>query len=136
MGRWGVMSAGGAGLQMECRRKPLSHQPGCWQPQLGKCKYFWQESVFELLLLWCKIFLLNGNNRWRHGHERQGDPELSYCLTFGHLSSVLQAPATCKLCLMCQKLVQPSELHPMACSHVLHKEVGDTLLPHFQLFIY
>nr|XP_042707934.1 RING finger protein 214 [Chrysemys picta bellii] len=32
------------------------------------------------------------------------------------------APATCKLCLMCQKLVQPSELHPMACSHVLHKE--------------
>ncbi|XP_067422234.1 RING finger protein 214 isoform X2 [Emydura macquarii macquarii] len=33
-----------------------------------------------------------------------------------------QAPATCKLCLMCQKLVQPSELHPMACSHVLHKE--------------
>uniref|UniRef100_A0A8C5K2G9 Ring finger protein 214 n=1 Tax=Jaculus jaculus TaxID=51337 RepID=A0A8C5K2G9_JACJA len=31
-------------------------------------------------------------------------------------------PATCKLCLMCQKLVQPSELHPMACSHVLHKE--------------
>ncbi|XP_050777846.1 RING finger protein 214 isoform X1 [Gopherus flavomarginatus] len=34
------------------------------------------------------------------------------------------APATCKLCLMCQKLVQPSELHPMACSHVLHKEVS------------
>uniref|UniRef100_A0A8C5K012 Ring finger protein 214 n=1 Tax=Jaculus jaculus TaxID=51337 RepID=A0A8C5K012_JACJA len=33
-----------------------------------------------------------------------------------------QGPATCKLCLMCQKLVQPSELHPMACSHVLHKE--------------
>ncbi|KAK2082297.1 hypothetical protein P7K49_039522 [Saguinus oedipus] len=33
-----------------------------------------------------------------------------------------QAPATCKLCLMCQKLVQPSELHPMACTHVLHKE--------------
>ncbi|KYO28704.1 RING finger protein 214 [Alligator mississippiensis] len=32
------------------------------------------------------------------------------------------APAVCKLCLMCQKLVQPSELHPMACSHVLHKE--------------
>ncbi|XP_074832874.1 RING finger protein 214 isoform X2 [Carettochelys insculpta] len=34
----------------------------------------------------------------------------------------VQAPPTCKLCLMCQKLVQPSELHPMACSHVLHKE--------------
>uniref|UniRef100_A0A8C9M1I5 Ring finger protein 214 n=1 Tax=Panthera tigris altaica TaxID=74533 RepID=A0A8C9M1I5_PANTA len=33
-----------------------------------------------------------------------------------------QAPAACKLCLMCQKLVQPNELHPMACSHVLHKE--------------
>ncbi|XP_042330373.1 RING finger protein 214 [Sceloporus undulatus] len=33
-----------------------------------------------------------------------------------------QTPAACKLCLMCQKLVQPSELHPMACSHVLHKE--------------
>ncbi|XP_073095835.1 RING finger protein 214 isoform X2 [Manis javanica] len=32
------------------------------------------------------------------------------------------APAACKLCLMCQKLVQPSELHPMACTHVLHKE--------------
>ncbi|XP_066228771.1 RING finger protein 214 isoform X3 [Saccopteryx leptura] len=32
------------------------------------------------------------------------------------------APATCKLCLMCQKLVQPGELHPMACTHVLHKE--------------
>lgn len=32
------------------------------------------------------------------------------------------APAPCKLCLMCQKLVQPSELHPMACTHVLHKE--------------
>ncbi|XP_043435363.1 RING finger protein 214 isoform X2 [Prionailurus bengalensis] len=32
------------------------------------------------------------------------------------------APAACKLCLMCQKLVQPNELHPMACSHVLHKE--------------
>ncbi|KAH0623382.1 hypothetical protein JD844_031655 [Phrynosoma platyrhinos] len=35
-----------------------------------------------------------------------------------------QTPAACKLCLMCQKLVQPSELHPMACSHVLHKEVS------------
>ncbi|XP_062995429.1 RING finger protein 214 [Elgaria multicarinata webbii] len=34
-----------------------------------------------------------------------------------------QAPAAaCKLCLMCQKLVQPTELHPMACTHVLHKE--------------
>ncbi|XP_010220685.1 PREDICTED: RING finger protein 214 [Tinamus guttatus] len=33
-----------------------------------------------------------------------------------------QAPAACKLCLMCQKLVQPGDLHPMACSHVLHKE--------------
>ncbi|KAM7086714.1 RING finger protein 214 isoform 2-T2 [Molossus nigricans] len=32
------------------------------------------------------------------------------------------AAAACKLCLMCQKLVQPSELHPMACAHVLHKE--------------
>ncbi|XP_067326940.1 RING finger protein 214 [Anolis sagrei] len=32
------------------------------------------------------------------------------------------AAAACKLCLMCQKLVQPSELHPMACSHALHKE--------------
>ncbi|XP_074972398.1 RING finger protein 214 isoform X3 [Phalacrocorax aristotelis] len=31
-------------------------------------------------------------------------------------------PAACKLCLMCQKLVQPGDLHPMACSHVLHKE--------------
>ncbi|KAB1254996.1 RING finger protein 214 [Camelus dromedarius] len=38
------------------------------------------------------------------------------------LFSLLGAPATCKLCLMCQKLVQPSELHPMACTHVLHKE--------------
>lgn len=35
-----------------------------------------------------------------------------------------QAPGACKLCLMCQKLVQPSDLHPMACSHVLHKEVS------------
>lgn len=34
-----------------------------------------------------------------------------------------QAPLTCKLCLMCQKLVPLSDLHPMACSHVLHKEV-------------
>lgn len=33
-------------------------------------------------------------------------------------------PVACKLCLMCQKLVQPSDLHPMACSHVLHKEVS------------
>nr|XP_056716811.1 RING finger protein 214 [Euleptes europaea] len=33
-----------------------------------------------------------------------------------------QAPVACKLCLMCQKLVQPADLHPMACSHVLHKE--------------
>ncbi|XP_043851463.1 RING finger protein 214 isoform X2 [Dromiciops gliroides] len=32
------------------------------------------------------------------------------------------APSACKLCLMCQKIVQPSELHPMACAHVLHKE--------------
>ncbi|XP_059685678.1 RING finger protein 214 [Gavia stellata] len=31
-------------------------------------------------------------------------------------------PSACKLCLMCQKLVQPGDLHPMACSHVLHKE--------------
>lgn len=35
-----------------------------------------------------------------------------------------QTPAACKLCLMCQKLVQPGDLHPMACSHVLHKEVS------------
>uniref|UniRef100_A0A670K853 Ring finger protein 214 n=1 Tax=Podarcis muralis TaxID=64176 RepID=A0A670K853_PODMU len=40
-----------------------------------------------------------------------------------------QVPAACKLCLMCQKLVQPSELHPMACSHVLHKEVGAQKCP-------
>ncbi|XP_070621843.1 RING finger protein 214 isoform X2 [Erythrolamprus reginae] len=34
-----------------------------------------------------------------------------------------QTPAlTCKLCLMCQKLVPPGDLHPMACAHVLHKE--------------
>ncbi|XP_038610670.1 RING finger protein 214 isoform X3 [Tachyglossus aculeatus] len=32
------------------------------------------------------------------------------------------APPACKLCLMCQKLVQPSEVHPMTCAHVLHKE--------------
>ncbi|XP_074704662.1 RING finger protein 214 isoform X2 [Strix aluco] len=32
------------------------------------------------------------------------------------------SPAACKLCLMCQKLVQPGDLHPMACSHALHKE--------------
>ncbi|XP_049634121.1 RING finger protein 214 isoform X2 [Suncus etruscus] len=38
------------------------------------------------------------------------------------IAASTQAPATCKLCLMCQKLVQPSELHPMACTHVLHKE--------------
>uniref|UniRef100_A0A8C9DDH9 Ring finger protein 214 n=1 Tax=Prolemur simus TaxID=1328070 RepID=A0A8C9DDH9_PROSS len=38
------------------------------------------------------------------------------------MAASTQAPATCKLCLMCQKLVQPSELHPMACTHVLHKE--------------
>ncbi|XP_050571042.1 RING finger protein 214 isoform X2 [Cygnus atratus] len=37
-------------------------------------------------------------------------------------------PAACKLCLMCQKLVQPGDLHPMACSHVLHKE--DLSHPH------
>uniref|UniRef100_A0A8D0GH28 Ring finger protein 214 n=1 Tax=Sphenodon punctatus TaxID=8508 RepID=A0A8D0GH28_SPHPU len=42
--------------------------------------------------------------------------QVSYSGTPSH------APATCKLCLMCQKLVQPSELHPVACSHVLHKE--------------
>ncbi|XP_003512019.1 RING finger protein 214 isoform X2 [Cricetulus griseus] len=38
------------------------------------------------------------------------------------VASSTQAPPTCKLCLMCQKLVQPSELHPMACTHALHKE--------------
>ena len=36
---------------------------------------------------------------------------------------------------MCQKLVQPSELHPMACTHVLHKEVGAAALPLFLLFL-
>lgn len=37
---------------------------------------------------------------------------------------------------MCQKLVQPGDLHPMACSHVLHKEVS--VLPccvHVVLFL-
>ncbi|KAM6334691.1 RING finger protein 214 isoform 2-T2 [Alca torda] len=38
-------------------------------------------------------------------------------------------PAACKLCLMCQKLVQPGDLHPMACSHVLHKEEQAALMP-------
>ena len=37
---------------------------------------------------------------------------------------------------MCQKLVQPSELHPMACTHVLHKEVGAAALPLFLLFLF
>ncbi|KAM9369963.1 RING finger protein 214 [Phaethornis superciliosus] len=37
-------------------------------------------------------------------------------------STASHSPAACKLCLMCQQLVQPSDLHPMACSHVLHKE--------------
>ena len=37
---------------------------------------------------------------------------------------------------MCQKLVQPSELHPMACTHVLHKEVGAAALPLFPLFLF
>lgn len=77
----------------------------------------------------CEVFLLHG---WNYGHRRQGDPEVSY--SFDHPFSVLQAPAACKLCLMCQKLVQPSELHPMACSHVLHKEVGAPHLLHFLLF--
>ncbi|XP_077696073.1 RING finger protein 214 isoform X1 [Eretmochelys imbricata] len=45
------------------------------------------------------------------------------------------APATCKLCLMCQKLVQPSELHPMACSHVLHKEIMLYSLAVFVAFV-
>ncbi|XP_061869899.1 RING finger protein 214 [Colius striatus] len=42
--------------------------------------------------------------------------QVAYPATAAH------SPAACKLCLMCQKLVQPSDLHPMACSHVLHKE--------------
>ncbi|NXX75006.1 RN214 protein, partial [Urocolius indicus] len=37
-------------------------------------------------------------------------------------ATAAHSPAACKLCLMCQKLVQPGDLHPMACSHVLHKE--------------
>lgn len=51
----------------------------------------------------------------------------SCCLT--------QTPAACKLCLMCQKLVQPSDLHPMACSHVLHKEVSPSLLRTSSVFL-
>ena len=85
---------------------------------------YWNFSFF-----WCKIFLLHGKSRWNHGHIRQGGPEVPY--SFDCPSSAVQAPATCKLCLMCQKLVQPSELHPMACTHVLHKEVGAACLPLF-----
>lgn len=129
------MSVGGAGVQMEGRRKPLSHQP-VGSPNWEDVSTFDKNLYLNFYLFWCKIFLLNGNTRWSHGHEREGDPEVSYCLTLCPSSSVLQAPAACKLCLMCQKLVQPSELHPMACTHVLHKEVGATFLPHFQLFIY
>ncbi|XP_030076728.1 RING finger protein 214 [Microcaecilia unicolor] len=33
-----------------------------------------------------------------------------------------QSPVGCKLCLMCQKIVQPSDLHLTPCTHVLHKE--------------
>ncbi|XP_029429184.1 RING finger protein 214 isoform X2 [Rhinatrema bivittatum] len=33
-----------------------------------------------------------------------------------------QSSVACKLCLMCQKIVQPSELHLTPCTHVLHKE--------------
>ncbi|XP_031455758.1 RING finger protein 214 isoform X1 [Phasianus colchicus] len=44
-------------------------------------------------------------------------------------------PAACKLCLMCQKLVQPGDLHPMACSHVLHKEVSPSLLRTSSVFL-
>ncbi|XP_021231703.1 RING finger protein 214 isoform X3 [Numida meleagris] len=47
-----------------------------------------------------------------------------------------QTPAACKLCLMCQKLVQPSDLHPMACSHVLHKEVSPSLLRTSSVFLH
>ncbi|XP_043936895.1 RING finger protein 214 [Protopterus annectens] len=31
-------------------------------------------------------------------------------------------PLGCKLCLVCQQVVQPNDLHNMACSHVVHKE--------------
>lgn len=136
MGRWGAMSVGGAGLQRSVGGNHYLISRVVGSPNWENVSTFGKNLYLNFYFFWCKIFLLNGNTRWSHGHERQGDPELSYCLTFGHPSSVLQAPATCKLCLMCQKLVQPSELHPMACTHVLHKEVGDTLLPHFQLFIY
>ncbi|XP_069080810.1 RING finger protein 214 isoform X1 [Pleurodeles waltl] len=33
-----------------------------------------------------------------------------------------QPTPNCKLCLMCQKIVQPKDVHPMTCAHVLHRE--------------
>lgn len=82
----------------------------------------------HLNLFWCKVSSLHGNSRWNRGPQRPGDRRL---LAFSLWAALLcsQAPAACKLCLMCQKLVQPSELHPMACAHVLHKEVGAAPLP-------
>ncbi|XP_078538411.1 RING finger protein 214 isoform X1 [Lissotriton helveticus] len=39
-----------------------------------------------------------------------------------HLGRPPQPTPNCKLCLMCQKIVHPKDVHPMACAHVLHKE--------------
>nr|XP_033774862.1 RING finger protein 214 isoform X2 [Geotrypetes seraphini]XP_033774863.1 RING finger protein 214 isoform X2 [Geotrypetes seraphini] len=36
-----------------------------------------------------------------------------------------QSSVACKPCLMCQQFVQPSDLHLMPCTHVVHKEGGN-----------
>uniref|UniRef100_A0A4W3HGT9 RING-type domain-containing protein n=1 Tax=Callorhinchus milii TaxID=7868 RepID=A0A4W3HGT9_CALMI len=38
------------------------------------------------------------------------------------LNEAEQSPGSPRLCLMCQKVVRGNEVHPMSCSHIVHKE--------------
>ncbi|XP_063292417.1 RING finger protein 214 [Pelobates fuscus] len=62
-----------------------------------------------------------GNSRLLY-HTPQGLPSLVLPAQMQFAALPPQPSAPCKLCLICQKIVLPTDMKPMPCSHILHKK--------------
>ncbi|XP_053308222.1 RING finger protein 214 [Spea bombifrons] len=55
-------------------------------------------------------------------HTPQGTASFGPSSPSAYLGQPLQLSAPCKLCLICQQIVHPTDLKPMSCNHVMHQK--------------